>query len=77
MAKQHLAPGGILQQWLYDGDDADHAAVTRALLDIFPYVRVYRSMWGGPSYHYLASMTPIPERNAAAVAGPHACQARR
>jgi len=64
LAKQHLAAGGILQQWLYDGDDADHAAVTRALLDVFPYVRVYRSMWGGPSYHFLASMAPIPQRDA-------------
>jgi len=64
LAKQHLAAEGILQQWLYDGDDADHAAVTRALLDVFPYVKVYRSMWGDRSYHFLASMSPIPDRNA-------------
>lgn len=64
LAKQHLAAGGILQQWLYDGDDADHAAITRALLDDFPYVRVYQSMWGDRSYHFLASMSPIPDRNA-------------
>ncbi len=70
LARQHLAAGGILQQWLYDGDDADHAAVTRALLAVFPYVRVYRSMWGGHSYHFLASMSPIDERNAQQLLAP-------
>ena len=48
----------------FDGDDADDAAVTRALLDVFPYVRAYRSMLGDPSYHFLASMSPIPDRDA-------------
>jgi hypothetical protein len=70
LARQRLAAGGILQQWLYDGDDADHAAVTRALLAVFPYVRVYRSMWGGHSYHFLASMSPIDERNAQQLLAP-------
>ena len=65
LAKKHLAPGGILQQWLYGADDADKASATRALMDIFPYVRVYGAVWNVPGYHYLASMTPIPERTAA------------
>jgi len=64
LAKQHLAPGGILQQWFFFGDDADRAAVTRSLMDVFPYVRVFQSMWGDPSFHFLASDSPILERTA-------------
>ena len=36
LAKQHLTPGGILQQWLFYGDKTDRAAITRALTDVFP-----------------------------------------
>jgi hypothetical protein len=62
VAKQHLATGGILQQWIYDGgDNTDRAAITRALTDVFPYVRAYQSLEGGPAYHFLASMSPIPD----------------
>jgi spermidine synthase len=64
LAKQHLAPGGILQQWFFFGDNADRAAVTRALTDVFPYVRVFQSMWGDPSFHLLASDSPILDRTA-------------
>ena len=64
LAKQHLAPGGILQQWFFFGDDVDRAAVTRALVDVFPYVRVFQSMWGDPSFHFLASDSPILNRTA-------------
>ena len=64
VAKQHMSSGGILQQWLYDGDDVDRAAVTRALTDEFPYVRVYQSLEGGANYHFLASMSPIAELKA-------------
>lgn len=62
--RQRLRPGGILQQWLPDGDDEVRASVTRALVDSFPYVRVfaYTSSWG---YHFLASDSPIPQRSAA------------
>lgn len=62
--RQRLRPGGILQQWLPDGDDEVRASVTRALVDSFPYVRVfaYRASWG---YHFLASDRPIPQRTAA------------
>ena len=66
VAKQHMTAEGILQQWIYDGgDDADRAAITRALTDVFPYVRVYQSLEGGPAYHFLASMSPIPSYTAA------------
>jgi spermidine synthase/MFS family permease len=64
LAKQHLAPGGILQQWLIYGDKADWAAATRALTDVFPYVRAYQSMSGDPSFHLLASQSPIAELSA-------------
>lgn len=64
LAKGRLTPGGILQQWLPRGDDADQASVAKALQACFPYVKVYGSMerWG---WHFLASMQPIPERSAA------------
>jgi len=64
VAKQRLRPGGILQQWLpQEGDTEDRASIARALLDCFPYVRVYGSVFGS-GFHYLASMSPIPERSA-------------
>lgn len=63
VAKERLAPGGILQQWLPEGDRAVQASVADALQQSFAYVRVYRSLegWG---WHFLASMSPIPERTA-------------
>jgi spermidine synthase len=63
VVKAHLRPGGILQQWLPEGDAATHAAVARALTSEFPYVRAYSSVesWG---IHYFASLSPIPERSA-------------
>ena len=46
VAKQRLRPGGILQQWLPpEGDAADQAAIARALTEVFPYVRVYGSIF--------------------------------
>ncbi|MGD1154639.1 MAG: hypothetical protein ABSA41_02305 [Terriglobia bacterium] len=64
VAKERLQPGGILQQWLPEGDNAVQASVARALKNSFPYVRVYRSVegWG---WHFLASLRPIPARSAA------------
>jgi len=64
LVKQHLTPGGILQQWFFTGDNADKAAATRALTETFPYVRVYASVFGNTGYHYLASTQPIPVRTA-------------
>ncbi len=64
LVSQHLAPGGILQQWLYSGDGTDRASATRALTEVFPYVRVYASVYGNTGYHFLASTSPIPERSA-------------
>ena len=64
VAKQRLTPGGILQQWLPDGDDATQTAVAKALRDRFPYIRVFRGIegWG---WHFLASERPIQVRTAA------------
>jgi spermidine synthase len=66
-AKRHLRPGGILQQWLPEGDPVLSASVTRALIESFPHVRVFGSVFGW-GYHFLASPRPIPERSAAELA---------
>ncbi|HSZ61632.1 MAG TPA: fused MFS/spermidine synthase [Terriglobales bacterium] len=69
IAKLHLAPDGILQQWFPAGsqDPAIIASVTKALRESFPYVRVFRSIegWG---YHFLASKSPLPVNTAASLA---------
>jgi spermidine synthase/MFS family permease len=64
VVKERLQPGGILAQWLPYGDSATLASVARALKNSFPYVRVYRS-FGDYGWHFLASMTSIPNRSAA------------
>ena len=63
VVSQRLRPDGILQQWLPDGDAEVRASVTRALVESFPYVRLfaYSPDWG---YHFLASKQPIPNRTA-------------
>jgi predicted membrane-bound spermidine synthase len=63
VVKEHLGPGGILQQWLPAADEVCQASVARALTSAFPYIRAYSSVehWGT---HYFASMSPIPERTA-------------
>jgi len=69
IAKLHLAPDGILQQWFPMGskDPAIIAAVAKSIRESFPYVRVFRSIegWG---YHFLASESPLPSPTAAALA---------
>jgi spermidine synthase len=62
-ARKRLRPGGILAQWLPEGDDEDFAAVARALRNSFPYVRVFGSVdgWG---FHFLASEQPLPHLTA-------------
>ena len=61
VVKAHLAPDGILQQWFPGDSEAKSAyAVARALRESFPYVVAFRSIadWG---YHFLASLSPIPD----------------
>ena len=69
IAKLHLRPDGILQQWFPMGskDPQIIASVAKALQQSFPYVRVFHSIegWG---YHFLASTSPIPSLSAATMA---------
>jgi spermidine synthase len=60
VAKAHLTPGGILQQWFPGGEENIQYAVARSLRESFPYVVAFKSIedWG---YHFLASMSPIPD----------------
>jgi spermidine synthase/MFS family permease len=64
VAKQRLAPGGILQQWLPEADAQTQAATAKAIKNSFAYVRVFPGIqgWG---WHFLASDRPIPQRTAA------------
>jgi hypothetical protein len=63
VAKQHLAPGGILQAWFPLGEPAIGQAVLRSVSNSFPSVRVFPPIqgWG---MHMLASMEPIESRTA-------------
>jgi spermidine synthase len=61
--RRRLRPGGIVQQWLPNGDPMIVSAVARALKESFPYVRVFNSFWG-LGFHFLASEQPIPVRSA-------------
>jgi spermidine synthase len=69
IAKLHLAPGGILQQWFPMGSNDPEiiASVAKALQESFPHVRVFHSIegWG---YHFLASESPLPDPSAATLA---------
>lgn len=58
IARQRLRSGGMLQQWLPQGDAEDVTAVTRALSQSFPYVRAF-SYGRGWGFHFLASDRPI------------------
>src|SRR4029077_7968166 len=58
LAGKHLRPGGILQQWLPEGDVDVTASVARALQESFPYVRAFGSIEGWGT-HFLASNPPI------------------
>lgn len=67
VANAHLRAGGILQQWLPDGDRATRASVARALQESFSYVRAFGSVEGS-GIHFLASMSPIPPESASQLA---------
>lgn len=62
-ARARLQPDGILQQWLPGGDPMVAAAVTKSLMESFPYVRTFRSIEGWGT-HFLASNRPLPLRDA-------------
>jgi spermidine synthase len=58
LIKTRLKDDGILQTWFPGGEKLTFEAAARAIVDEFPYVRVYHSIenWG---YHFSASMQPI------------------
>ncbi len=61
LARQHLRPGGILQQWFPTSDDPTIiASVARALKESFPYVRAFHAIEGSRGCHFIASDTPFP-----------------
>ncbi|HEY1659399.1 MAG TPA: MFS transporter [Candidatus Sulfotelmatobacter sp.] len=66
-AKKRLRPDGILAQWYPGGDRQTGTAITRALMQSFPYVRAFLSL-ENYGVHYLASMQPIPSRSPAELA---------
>ncbi|MBI1922192.1 MAG: fused MFS/spermidine synthase [Geobacter sp.] len=56
--RRHLKPGGIFQTWFPGGETSILQAITRSLVEVFPYVKIYTSVdgWG---VHLLASMSPL------------------
>ena len=58
IAKKHLSEKGILAQWYPGGNDLTLNAISRSIVETFPYAVAYRSAegWG---YHLLASRSPI------------------
>lgn len=62
--KARLKEGGILQQWLPEGEPIVLRAVTNSLCTAFPYVKIFSSFqgWG---YHFLASEKPFAMPSAA------------
>ncbi len=56
--RDHLKPGGVFQTWFPVGEERIARAVARSLAEVFPHIRVYRSVegWG---VHFLASMEPL------------------
>lgn len=72
VARSHLRPGGILQQWLPgppEGDATVTSAFAQSLQHSFRYVRVFNSIIQGWGYHFLASASPMNRLSAATLAG--------
>lgn len=69
VVKKHLRKDGIFQTWYpaADGDTATTVAITKALVESFPYVRAFYS-FDHAGIHYLASMTPIPATSSSELA---------
>lgn len=70
VAKKHLKPHGVLEQWLpsYSGDPFLRSSIAQAIKLSFAHIRAFRSMegWG---VHLLASDSPIPDLTAQDLAG--------
>jgi spermidine synthase len=63
VAKEHLRPHGILEQWLPGGDAFTRSSAAQAIKLSFSHIRVFVSIdgWG---LHLVASDWPLPQRNA-------------
>jgi len=62
IGRKRLRSGGILAQWFPDEKDyVVLASVSRALRDVFPFVRAFPSM-DGSGVHFLASDQPLSRR---------------
>src|SRR5271157_4361947 len=59
VAKRHLRPDGILQQWVLNRDPAIVTSAAKSLRDSFPYVRVFGAVDAPVGLHFLASSSPI------------------
>ena len=66
-ARRRLAPDGILQQWIPEGEPLVISAFLKAVRAVFPHVRTFESIegWG---LHILASGRPIPHVTGATLA---------
>ena len=66
--RAHLKPGGVFQTWFPVGEERIGRAVAKSLAEVFPHVRVYRSVegWG---VHFLASMQPLRSMDASQMLG--------
>jgi spermidine synthase len=58
LIKTRLKDDGILQTWFPVGEKLTYEAIARAIVDEFPYVRIYHSIENF-GYHFSASMQPI------------------
>jgi predicted membrane-bound spermidine synthase len=65
VARRHLRPHGILQQWVPPQADADTMeAMLRSLQAVFPHLAVYQQIESSAlrrGLHFIASMDPIPD----------------
>ncbi len=52
--RARLSPGGVLQQWFPGGEEAILRAVANSVRQVFPHVKVFRSIEGS-GYHFIAS----------------------
>ena len=55
---EHLKKDGIFHQWFYYGEKKIFEAILRSIVDVFSYVRIYKS-FDGVGFHILASMEPF------------------
>jgi spermidine synthase len=66
LVRAHLAPGGVFQQWFPGVEGTALTSLTRALREVFPYLRTFRSL-DGQGIHLLASERPLPAASAEAA----------